>query len=316
MSTGVGMSSCCLSGKVHEGNPVGRVETIGGLNTYVSEPKDDSKAKTIVFLVDSNSSLSPTTPPPPPKNPKSKPTTNQFPPPRRPTIVFGYEFKNIRLLADQYAKAGFYTYIPDIQSGDPLPLSFLQNVEPPLRAQESLSLAEKAKNAAIVPTTLGPWLLSHREAVTKPIIDGFINAVRLTPGTHKIGAIGFCWGGRYAILQAHGRAMDESGSSGVGGVDAAYACHPSLVAIPGDFDPVTKPLSLALGTKDSLLDVASVGKIQDVMAQKTEVPHEIRIYEDQVHGFALRSDWSSDKDKQAMDDAEKQGIEWFEKYLS
>ena len=88
------------------------------------------------------------------------------------------------------------------------------------------------------------------------------------------------------------------------------------MAIPGDFDPVTKPLSLALGTKDSLLDVASVGKIQDVMAQKTEVPHEIRIYEDQVHGFALRSDWSSDKDKQAMDDAEKQGIEWFEKYLS
>ena len=32
--------------------------------------------------------------------------------------------------------------------------------------------------------------------------------------------------------------------------------------------------------------------------------------------FALRSDWSSDKDKKAMDDAEKQGIAWFEKHLS
>jgi len=41
-----------------------------------------------------------------------------------------------------------------------------------------------------------------------------------------------------------------------------------------------------------------------------------QIYEDQVHGFALRSDWSSEKDKEAMDDAEKQGIEWFSKYLS
>lgn len=59
-----------------------------------------------------------------------------------------------------------------------------------------------------------------------------------------------------------------------------------------------------------------MGQIQDVLAKKTDVPHEIRIYEDQVHGFALRSDWSSEKDKKAMDDAERQGIEWFRKYLS
>jgi Dienelactone hydrolase family len=42
----------------------------------------------------------------------------------------------------------------------------------------------------------------------------------------------------------------------------------------------------------------------------------VKIYEDQVHGFALRIDWSSEKDKKAMDDAEKQGIDWFNKYLA
>lgn len=47
--------------------------------------------------------------------------------------------------------------------------------------------------------------------------------------------------------------------------------------MPGDFEPVEKPLSLALGTKDSLLDQGTVGKIIDLMAQKTEVPHEIRV---------------------------------------
>lgn len=31
---------------------------------------------------------------------------------------------------------------------------------------------------------------------------------------------------------------------------------------------------------------------------------------------ALRSDWSSEKDKEAMDEAAQQGIEWFSKYLS
>lgn len=137
----------------------------------------------------------------------------------------------------------------------------------------------------------------------------------MTPGTNKIGAIGFCWGGRYAILQAHGRVESESGDN-VGGVDAAYACHPSLLAIPADFEPVKKPLSLAFGNRDSLLSVDQIGQIQDVLAKKLDVPKEIRIYEDQIHGFALRSDWSSDKDKKAMDEAESQGISWFNKYLS
>ena len=219
-------------------------------------------------------------------------------------IVFGWEFKNVRLLADNYAKAGFYCYVPDVHQGDSIPLDFLQSVEPPLKTREQLTLLDKTKATATVGTTLPPWLMKHREAIVKPLISDFITAVRAIPGTGKVGAIGFCWGGRYAILAAHGE------------VDTAYACHPSLVAVPGDFEPVTKPLSLAVGDKDSLLDNDTVGKIQDLMAKKTSLPHELRIYEDQIHGFALRSDWSSDKDRKAMDESEKQGIEWFEKYLS
>ncbi|RDW68525.1 hypothetical protein BP5796_09182 [Coleophoma crateriformis] len=270
MSTGVGMSLCCLSGAIHEGTPVGKVEKCGGLDTYISAPADGSKAKTVIFLVD----------------------------------IFGWEFKNTRLLADNYAKAGFYVYVPDVLQGDSLPIEFLQSIEPPLKEQATLSMVDKAKNTAVVGTTLPPWLLRHREATAKPLIDDFIAAVRAIPGTGKIGTIGFCWGGRYSILCAHGK------------VDAAYACHPSLVAVPADFEGVSKPLSLAMGDKDSLLDQKTVGQIQDAMAQKTEVPHELRIYEDQVHGFALRGDWSSEKDKKAMDEAESQGVEWFQKYLS
>ena len=92
-----------------------------------------------------------------------------------------------------------------MHEGDSLPLSFLQNVEPPLHVQETLSVTDKAKNAAVVPATLGPWLVKHREGVSRPLVDGFVNAVRMTPGTDKVGAVGFCWGGRYAILQAHGQ---------------------------------------------------------------------------------------------------------------
>ena len=211
----------------------------------------------------------------------------------------------MRLLADSYAINGSFTvYVPDVHSGNSLPESFLQSVEPPLKTQETLSTIDKAKNTANVAATLGPWLISHREAVSKPIIDGFINTVKTIPGTNKVGALGFCWGGRYAILAAHGE------------VDAAVAMHPSLLGLPADLEGLTKPLSVGLGDKDSLVDASQRGQIQDVLGKKTDVAHELRIYEGQVHGFSLRGDWSSEKDKEAMDEAEKQGVEWFKKYLA
>ena len=52
MSTEMGMSSCCLSGRVQEGKPVGRVDQIAGLDAYISEPKDGSTAKSVIFISD------------------------------------------------------------------------------------------------------------------------------------------------------------------------------------------------------------------------------------------------------------------------
>ncbi|ETN44111.1 uncharacterized protein HMPREF1541_10661 [Cyphellophora europaea CBS 101466] len=279
MSTQIGMGACCLSGSVHSGTPKGREDNIGGLDTYVSEPQSKSTAKSIVFITD----------------------------------IFGWKFKNVRLLADNYASAGFTCYIPDVHQGDSLPEEFLQSVEPPLKVREQEGIIDKAKETVDIMATLGPWLAKHREGVSEPLISGFVNTVRQIPGTQKVGAIGFCWGGRYAILQAHSPRPEGQ----VGGVDAAYACHPSLLSIPADFEGLGKPLSIAVGTKDSLLDQKSNEQIKEFLdTSKKDVPTEVRYYEDQVHGFALRSDWSSDKDKKAMDDAEKQGVAWFEKYLS
>lgn len=52
MATGVGVSDCCLSGKVAEGTPKGREEEIGGISTYVAQPESGSNTKTIIFLSD------------------------------------------------------------------------------------------------------------------------------------------------------------------------------------------------------------------------------------------------------------------------
>jgi len=229
--------------------------------------------------------------------------------------VFGWKFANTRLLADQYAAAGFTVYIPDVHEGDSLDPDFLNTVEPPLPEREARSLTDKAAATAKTGATLGPWLLRHREAVARPLIENFIDKVRYMPGTNKVGVQGFCWGGRYAILAGK---KPFSGTEGKG-VDAVYACHPSLVAIPADFEDLTVPTSLALGDKDSLLGEKEVGQIKELMEEKRSkegLQSEVRIYEDQVHGFALRGDWSSEKDKKAMDQAERQGIDWFNKHLA
>lgn len=53
-----------------------------------------------------------------------------------------------------------------------------------------MSVIDKTKATADVGTTLGPWLIKHREAVSLPLIEGFVKTVQRTPGTNKVGAIG------------------------------------------------------------------------------------------------------------------------------
>jgi hypothetical protein len=128
------MNSCCLSGFLNDGaTPVGEEDIVNGLPCYISKPKDGSKARTVIFVSD----------------------------------IFGYKTPNVRLLADEYAKEGFYAYVPDFYGGDALPYSFLQSVEPPLKKREQLSLISKTKNSATVVVTLGPWVIKHRESVAK-----------------------------------------------------------------------------------------------------------------------------------------------------
>jgi hypothetical protein len=80
----------CLSGHVRDGTPLGKVTKIHGLDTYVSEPPAGTKPRGIVIIV---------------------------------SDLFGWEFVNTRLLADQYAASGnFIVYIPDFMSGPAVPV--------------------------------------------------------------------------------------------------------------------------------------------------------------------------------------------------
>lgn len=75
----------CFRGSVHEGDPRGKVTHAYGLETYVVEPSNGQPPKGIVVLLPDG---------------------------------FGWEFVNLRLLADQYADmGGFKVYAPEFMNG-------------------------------------------------------------------------------------------------------------------------------------------------------------------------------------------------------
>lgn len=75
----------CASGHLHEGTPTGRVETVHGLQTYVTSPPGDEASKGIVVIIPD---------------------------------AFGWNLNNNRILADEYAKrAGVTVYLPDFMNG-------------------------------------------------------------------------------------------------------------------------------------------------------------------------------------------------------
>lgn len=64
-----------------------------------------------------------------------------------------------------------------------MPHEYLKDIIPNLRDQEKATVADKATSTARAGAALGPWLIKHREAVAKPIVDNFIKAVRDDPAT-------------------------------------------------------------------------------------------------------------------------------------
>ena len=75
----------CITGALHEGTPVGRVETIHGLPTYISEPPSGQAPQGLIVIIPD---------------------------------AFGWEFNNNRILADSYAKrTNSLVYLPEFMNG-------------------------------------------------------------------------------------------------------------------------------------------------------------------------------------------------------
>ena len=182
--------------------------------------------------------------------------------------------------------------------GDVVPEEILQKMLPTKAQAERKSEAEKAADVISVTASVPPFLERHPQEVVLPLMKSYLNYLRSDPAHKKIGSIGFCWGGRYSILLANEGANPS--------VDAAVANHPSFLKMPEEIEKIEKPVSIQVGDADVIFRMSDIETTREIFKTK---PHcEIYVYEDQVHGFTIRSDLSIEKDRKAKEKAAERVI--------
>jgi len=265
------LGACCISGHLHEGTPKGTVEKLDGLDVYVTGDVAN-KAKTVVYVTD----------------------------------IFGFQLNNARLLADEIASNGFYVVMPDLFKNDSIDGELLLKIAPRASLPER-STIQAGLDQTVVMASLGPWLVRQREAVIKPLLESFVTELRKDAAIKKVGATGYCWGGRYSILLTHNL------------VDAAVACHPSFLGVPADLEGIKAPVSIAVGDKDGMYSDADQEATKKFFAEQLTpkgIDTDFQLYVDQVHGFAVRGDINVEAEKAAKEKVTSQTVEWFKKHLS
>jgi dienelactone hydrolase len=125
------------------------------------------------------------------------------------TDIYGIPNDENKVLGDSLAAAGYLVVMPDIMAND-IP-------------NEKTSIFEYLT-----------WFPKHNVTVADNIIDKTVKYMRGEMGVKKIGAVGYCFGGRYGA-----RVMQEGK-----GVDAAFIAHPTLLE-KAELEAVAGPLSIA-----------------------------------------------------------------------
>ncbi|KAJ3568984.1 hypothetical protein NP233_g5346 [Leucocoprinus birnbaumii] len=245
------MSLCknCISGVTHEG----KHQKINGVDVYVATPAVEyPKDKAILFLPD----------------------------------VFGIEFINNKLLADDFARNGFFTVIPDYLNGDAL--------EPDAMQKPGFNV--------------GAWFANHGADKTRPPLDKVIAGLK-DQGVKEFAAIGYCFGARYVFDLA----LENV-------IKASVVCHPSLIQVPADIekyrDESKAPLLINSCTFDTQFPPEAGKKADEILGGGKFAPgYENAFWEGCTHGFAVRGDLSDPKVKAGKEGAFKNSVEWFIKHF-
>ena len=232
--------------------------------------------------------------------------------------IFGIPLPNNRLIADAYAKSGeWLVYLPDFFQGDPVPLK-AADVLIPVDATKQSSFAKYGGMLATAPS-FAMWLTRHKQEPTNKVCMDFLQKLRRDT-TQKIGMVGFCWGGKYALRAARERNMIQVDGAEVPLVDAVVALHPSNLVFPEDVENPVVPISVGWGLEDTGVKIEQKSKVEAIHEKEKaagrkapEVEHQV--YKPGRHGFAVRGNPDDPRERAALENSVMQVLDWFGKYL-
>lgn len=158
-----------------------------------------------------------------------------------------------------------------------------------------------------------PFMYHNRQSVAEPRVRKWFSQLRANEGAAtKMGAVGFCWGGKYVALLSDKTA---TAPSGLPLIDAGFTAHPSNLVMPKDIENVDKPLSICVGDVDVVFGHAQSKQAKEVLEGRGEGKHEVVILPGAKHGFAVRGRADDPKEMEQADIAEDQVVKWFQKNL-
>jgi dienelactone hydrolase len=169
-----------------------------------------------------------------------------------------------------------------------------------------------------------PWFIKCSPSKAKPIVFDFFRALRADPETAnmKIGAAGFCWGGKFTVQlcqdepssRVH-RAGSEPGHL-QSLIDVGFTAHPSFLKFPSDIEAVTKPLCIMVGDNDIQTSLAQAESSKEILEKKNAGDHKVIIIPGAKHGFAVRGFLKDIEQFKMGISAEDEAVSWFGKWFS
>lgn len=174
-----------------------------------------------------------------------------------------------------------------------------------------------------------PWKKKTAIPVTHPGVISFFQALRTSPPPFKtdnlkIGAAGFCWGGKHSIMLAQDapstrvqRHESQLNSATLGPLlDCVFTAHPSYIEVPKEIEAITIPISVAVGDQDSVMKAPQAQQMKEILEAKKSGEHEVTIVPGAKHGFAVRNHPDDKHEAECAEKAEVQAIEWFNQWFS
>ncbi|GAA84689.1 dienelactone hydrolase family protein [Aspergillus luchuensis IFO 4308] len=170
----------------------------------------------------------------------------------------GHRFINAHLMADQFAARGFLVVMPDLFHGDPIPVDHGPDFD------------------------IMGWYNQHLPDKVDPIVNAILGEMRTTLGCQRVGAVGYCFGGKYVCRYLK-----------AGKLNAGFVAHPTMVTVE-ELEGVEGPLSIAAAIVDPVFTTAN--------------RHE-------KHGFAVRCDPAEPRQRFAKESVFEQAVAWFDRYV-